>query len=338
MLTNVEISGSALLRHAPEQIPDVFEGAPLVAALALRADGGKLLVRGQLAHETWEHELVVPAKQPGEGNQAIAALYGRERVADVEARGLFDSVDGEIEDLGLTFQIATRKTSWVAIDETRIVSGPTKEQLIPQELPYGTQASAFGLRGVAPATAAPMAMRFDATDRLEMLGEASISADEFADFGEEAPSEVFAEAPRSMVTKAGTLKKIGAEMPGGAPPPPRAAMYSPMPPPLSSPAPEQQKARGDEGGAEESRTTGKYAAVGGDAKLDRGEEEPVAARPARPQQMAAAPISVPKPAPENTEALAAMTDKPPKKVGPITAWVYLVFALIIAALIWWFLR
>ena len=37
-------------------------------------------------------------------------------------------------------------TSWVAIDETRKVTGPTRDQLVPQELPYGTSASAFGLR------------------------------------------------------------------------------------------------------------------------------------------------------------------------------------------------
>jgi len=147
MLTNVEIAGSALLRHAPEHIPDVFEGAPLVAALALRAEGGELVVRGQLASGTWEQTIAVPAKRAGEGNQAIVALYGRERVADVETHQMFDSVDGEIEDLGLMFQIATRMTSWVAVDDSRRVTGPTRSQLIPQELPYGTKASAFGLRG-----------------------------------------------------------------------------------------------------------------------------------------------------------------------------------------------
>jgi Ca-activated chloride channel family protein len=151
VLTNVEISGSALLRHAPEKIPDVFEGAPLVAALAVRADGGELVVRGQLARESWEQTIRVPAQEPGSGNQAIVALYGRERVADVEANAMFSSVDGEIEELGITFQIATRMTSWVAIDEASKVTGPSRDQLIPQELPYGTSASAFGLRGSAPA-------------------------------------------------------------------------------------------------------------------------------------------------------------------------------------------
>jgi Ca-activated chloride channel family protein len=150
ILTNVEISGSALLRHAPERIPDVFEGAPLVAAVAVSAEGGELVVRGQLAREAWEQTIRVAAQEPGTGNQAIRALYGRERVADVEANALFSSVDGEVEELGVTFQIATRMTSWVAIDEASQVTGPSRDQLIPQELPYGTSASAFGLRGSVP--------------------------------------------------------------------------------------------------------------------------------------------------------------------------------------------
>ena len=159
MLTNVELAGSAVLRHAPDKIPDVFEGAPLVAALALNPDGGELVVRGQLADETWEQRITVPAKRAGDGNQAIAALYGRERVADVEAHGVFDSVNGEIEELGLEFQIATKMTSWVAVDESRFVKGPSRDELVPQELPYGTSAQAFGLR---QASAAGAGARFEA--------------------------------------------------------------------------------------------------------------------------------------------------------------------------------
>jgi len=157
MLTNVEIAGSALIRHAPAQVPDVFAGAPLVAALAVSPEGGELVVRGQLATESWEQRLVVPPIAAGAGNQAIVALFGRERVADVEARAMLDDAretDHEIEQLGLTFQISTRMTSWVAVDETRRVTGPTRDQLIPQELPYGTKASAFGLRQTTARTGA----------------------------------------------------------------------------------------------------------------------------------------------------------------------------------------
>jgi Ca-activated chloride channel family protein len=153
VLTNVELGGSALLRHAPALMPDCFEGSPLVAALALRPEGGELVVRGQLGSDTWQQTLHVPATKPGDGNGAIVALYGRERVADVEAHALFSTVDGEVEELGITFQIATRMTSWIAIDESSKVTGPTRVQLIPQELPYGTSAEAFGLRTAAPAMA-----------------------------------------------------------------------------------------------------------------------------------------------------------------------------------------
>jgi len=177
MLTNVEIAGSALLRQVPEKLPDVFEGAPLVAALMVDPAGGELVVRGQLADGTWEQHITVPAKREGEGNQAIAALYGRERVADVESHAMFDSLDGEIEELGLMFQIATKMTSWIAVDESRIVKGPSRSELVPQELPYGTSAQAFGLRA-AVGTDSEIDYAMDA-------GEASF----------EPPGEMFAPPP-----------------------------------------------------------------------------------------------------------------------------------------------
>ncbi|HEU4613688.1 MAG TPA: VIT domain-containing protein, partial [Kofleriaceae bacterium] len=207
MLTNVEISGNALLRHAPAQIPDVFEGAPLVCALAIRPEGGELLVRGQLARESWEQRITVPAQQPGQGNQAIVALYGRERVADVEANALFDNVDGEIEDLGLTFQIATRMTSWVAIDELRRTTGPSRDQVIPQELPYGTTASAFGLRGGVAMADAPLAapggMLMETSALFSDIGEARYLVDELAD--EESSVSPPAYSRRSDVMPAGRM-------------------------------------------------------------------------------------------------------------------------------------
>jgi Ca-activated chloride channel family protein len=99
VLTNVEISGTALVKCAPEAMPDVFEGAPVVAGVALSPEGGELVVRGELAHgearqghpyrvatEAWIQRITVPPKRQGEGNQAIPALYAREHVADLEMR------------------------------------------------------------------------------------------------------------------------------------------------------------------------------------------------------------------------------------------------------------
>ena len=185
MLTNVEISGGALISHAPEHIPDVFEGCPLVAALLLKADGGELIVRGDLARDSWEQRIMIPPRGAGAGNQAIVTLYGRERVADLESRTMLEQIGSDIEALGLQFQIATRFTSWVAIDEVRRAVGPVRDALVPQEIPYGTRASAFGLRSGSsampefseegPTGQVANAMAFDVVDTFDELGEASVA-------------------------------------------------------------------------------------------------------------------------------------------------------------------
>ena len=210
MLTNVEIAGSALVRHAPDALPDVFEGAPLVAALMLHPDGGELVVTGQLADATWRQTLQVPARKPGDGNQAIVALYGRERVADVEARAMFSSVDGEIEDLGLAFQIATRMTSWVAVDESRRHTGPSRDELVPQELVHGTSAQAFGLR--APASAPMIGGAMD-------LGESAPFDELDGAFAGEAPTGSLGVAPARQRLARSRMVVAGA--PPAAPAPKR---------------------------------------------------------------------------------------------------------------------
>ena len=148
VVTDLSITGSALVGHAPERIPDVYAGSPVLAALALRPAGGDLMVRGTLATGSWQQLVHVPAMEPGRGNAALAALYARERVADLEIRAVCgESCDREIEALGVGYQIATRLTSWVAVDERRRATGPARHEAMPQELPYGTTAAAFGLRG-----------------------------------------------------------------------------------------------------------------------------------------------------------------------------------------------
>jgi Ca-activated chloride channel family protein len=233
---------------------DVFERAPLVAALMLRPDGGQLVVRGQLGTEMWEQTLDVPPVTATNG--AIAALYGRERAADVEANALFTSVDGEVEELGLVFQIATRMTSWVAVDETRKVTGPTRDELVPQELPYGTRAAAFGLRaamgqpaaalgeasfGAAAGGAAewdeeasvsmPMfdkAARYDADDRFESFADEEPTGSN-APRGTGAPPAPAAPREQPMVTRSAVAQefakqaKLEANEPVGRAPVPRQA-------------------------------------------------------------------------------------------------------------------
>lgn len=163
VLTDVTITGDALVEHAPEHLPDVFAGSPIVAALKLKATGGEIVVRGNLAAGVWMQKVKVAAVDSGQGNAGVVALFGREQVADLEVRWSIGkearAIDEDIERIGVVFQISTRRTSWVAIDEDRTVDPRLGSQHveIPQELPYGTSAASFGL-----AAPMPMAMPMSA--------------------------------------------------------------------------------------------------------------------------------------------------------------------------------
>ncbi|CAN5905000.1 hypothetical protein BH11MYX2_BH11MYX2_04160 [soil metagenome] len=161
MLTNVTIAGDAVISHTPAKVPDVFEGAPLVAGVELSPLGGEIIVKGETADGPWEQRTVVLPLSASEGNQAICALYARERVADLEAMSLLETPDQTIEALGIRFQISTRLTSWVAIDEARVHAGPDRTENVPQEVPYGTKAQAFGLRAHGSGPIAALAEAVD---------------------------------------------------------------------------------------------------------------------------------------------------------------------------------
>jgi Ca-activated chloride channel family protein len=157
VLVDLTLDGDAVLEVAPREIPDVTAGAPALVTLRLRPEGGEVRVRGRTAAGDWEERILVPAVAPGEGNPSVVRLFGREAVEDLEARVATGEaeLDEEIERLGVDFQIATRRTSWVAVDETVSVDprDPARRARVPQELPHGISVRGLGLRHAMPAGA-----------------------------------------------------------------------------------------------------------------------------------------------------------------------------------------
>ena len=157
LLVDLVLAGSALVDHAPASLPDLFAGAPALIGVALRPEGGDLVLRGRTLEGSWEQTLRVAPTSPGEGNPAVVALFGREAVEDLETRlaagGRAREIDAEIEGLGLDFQIATRLTSWVAVSKERTVDpgDPRRRERMPHELPHGMSAEGLGLRPAASA-------------------------------------------------------------------------------------------------------------------------------------------------------------------------------------------
>jgi diguanylate cyclase (GGDEF)-like protein len=155
LIVDLTLRGSALEDVAPRQLPDLFAGAPALVAARVAAVGGELLVRGRTVDGTWEQRVRVPPTTPGDGSPGVVALFAREAVEDLEMHrcaGDRLDADADIIRLGLDFQIATRLTSWVAVDSGPAVDpgAPVRTARVPQELPYGLSAEALGLRAPAP--------------------------------------------------------------------------------------------------------------------------------------------------------------------------------------------
>ena len=208
VVTDVTIDGNAVMSRAPEAVPDVHAASPVVVAVKLRA--GELVVRGRTHAGEWERRLRVGMPRPGEGDPAIAALFGREHVADLEARRFAgEDHDAAIERTGLAFQIATRLTPFVAVDERSRQRFGVRHEEVPQELPYGMTAAAFGLRSTAGAAAEPWFKGVETL--LEADAEApqpehrivrvmkpafdAVDADDAEEFGEAAPYAEYLHAP-----------------------------------------------------------------------------------------------------------------------------------------------
>lgn len=185
VVTELSIEGDALVAFAPEHLPDLYAGAPVLAAIKARPEGGTLRISGVTDEGIWEQLVNVPALTPGEGDQAVAALFGRELVEDLEMRvaagGPRAGLDASIEAAGLAYQIATRLNSWVAISEQPTVDGPARRrENVPHEVPHGMSIDGLGLRAATPL------LSFDALAR--------VSSPAFA----YAPSPAFSMAPPTM--------------------------------------------------------------------------------------------------------------------------------------------
>ncbi len=236
LVVDVTLSGDAFVDLAHHRPPDLMAGKPVRLAVRLRPDGGTLRISGHTLSGPWTQELRVPPQPPGAGSPAVVTLVGRERVADTELRAAVgQSVDADIERLGLDYRISTRRTSWVAVSQRVTVdpTKPTRRETVPQTLPHGMSAEGVGLRPAMPAAQPLLARSGLAMPMMGMPGAPPT--------GGSAPP-----APEAVRSRAAPMKRkssiLGAirdafggrsKGEGAAPPPPaRPAAPSSAPPPL----------------------------------------------------------------------------------------------------------
>lgn len=163
LLSDLRVEGSAMAGFASATDPgasgetsrglvpsasEVLAEGPLLVPVRLRPEGGRLTVRGRTDGAIWHRTVEVPPIERGAGRDAVPRLFARERVAALEVAGVLDgakAVDPLIEETGLQFGIATRRTTWIAVTDEATVDPrhATRRARVPQELPQGMSMSAF---------------------------------------------------------------------------------------------------------------------------------------------------------------------------------------------------
>jgi len=136
---SVKVEGGAI-DLTPKRLPDLYPGRPLV--LVGRADhlAGTLTVSGTIGGKPWEQHVDLTKAMP---SPAIAKLWARRRITDIEADrtlGALDDAkaDAAITEIGLSSGIVTSQTSLVAIDQTP--TRPAGEGLTSEDLPINLPA------------------------------------------------------------------------------------------------------------------------------------------------------------------------------------------------------
>jgi Ca-activated chloride channel family protein len=143
-VTDIELvwHGTEVRDVYPVQLPDLFDAQPLVVhARAPQAGVGTLEVRGTIAGRLWQRRVSFAVPESDGGNPALATLWARARVADLSRRlreGESPEVANEITELGLRHRLVTQYTSFVAVEESLVVSdGEPRLVRVPVSLPEG---------------------------------------------------------------------------------------------------------------------------------------------------------------------------------------------------------
>jgi Ca-activated chloride channel family protein len=152
-LTDLTIDWGALpvADIAPERLRDLGSGQTLtLVGRYLAAGQGDVVFRGRLGGRFWEQTLhvVLPERQPD--NEALSAVWARGRIEERLRKGgcpTPDSVSAEVIALGLTYRLMSPYTSFVAVDDSRVVNPSGVPRIVRQALPIPEGVSFEGIFG-----------------------------------------------------------------------------------------------------------------------------------------------------------------------------------------------
>lgn len=153
VLTDVSVDfvGVEAYDLTPETPCDLFAERPIVMAGKWRGSpDGSVVIKGKAGDVVYRNKIPFNLESNPADNKALRQLWARSRIADLSDYG-FDGDDpdvkGEITSLGLTYQLLTRHTSFIAVlEKVRNPSMEGEDVAQPLPLPKGVSNSAIGVK------------------------------------------------------------------------------------------------------------------------------------------------------------------------------------------------
>jgi len=152
MLTHIRLTVSGFKAYdiEPQSIPDVLSERPVIVFGKWRGEAkGTLTVSGVTGEGRFQQSIAVDTVKPSPQNDALRYLWARERIALLSDYNLLEANDKrikEVTELGLTYNLLTAYTSFVAVD-TQIRNQGGKQTSVAQPLPLPQGVSDYAVGG-----------------------------------------------------------------------------------------------------------------------------------------------------------------------------------------------
>ncbi len=154
VLTHIRIGfdGFAAFGVEPANVPDLFASRPIIVFGKWRGrPEGKIRITGITGSGPFQQTVSVAQTLPDAANSALPYLWARKRIARLSDFGSPEDAErqAEVTSLGLTYNLLTRYTAFVAIDET--IRNPLADatDTVKQPLPLPLHVSNLAVGGMS---------------------------------------------------------------------------------------------------------------------------------------------------------------------------------------------
>ncbi|HEY3176276.1 MAG TPA: VIT domain-containing protein [Candidatus Polarisedimenticolia bacterium] len=152
-LTDLEIDWGSLRVEDPQpaRLPDLYSGQTLsLVGRYLWGGEDTVMIRGRLGGVPWEKQVRVNLPERAEGHASLASVWARERIRDLTLHpgdAAPAAIQAEVTSLALGFRLMSPFTSFVAVDESRVVNPGGNPVRVEQAVPIPELVSFEGVFG-----------------------------------------------------------------------------------------------------------------------------------------------------------------------------------------------